>query len=92
MTAHEALTCLGLGLALIVGALLWREHDLVRQKLHDVAARFRVQEKDMLDLKLRCPDKDFLRNMDARLIGLEAKLDHMTRLLSTLVEIRNGKT
>ena len=92
MTAHEALTCLGLGLALIVGALLWREHDLVRQKLHDVAARLYRHEQEIVDVKLRCPDKDFLKNMDARLIGLEAKLDHMTRLLSTLVEIRNGKT
>ena len=90
MTITEALVALSP--SLILSALLWREHDTVRRKFHDVAARFRVQEKELLDLKLRCPDKDFLRNMDARLIGLEAKLDHMTRLLSTLVEIRNGKT
>jgi len=40
MTLTEALVALSP--SLVLSALLWREHDLVRQKLHDVAARFRV--------------------------------------------------
>lgn len=88
-------------LILVLAMLLWyfvrdrmqfslKEREVLYKKLSEGSERMKATDQCVAVLQERCPDKDFLRNLDTRLVGVEAKIDHMSKLLATLVEIRNG--
>jgi hypothetical protein len=96
---HFALAVAG-SLVLILAAICWyfirdrlqfsmKEREVLYKKLAEGSERMKSTDQTVAVLQERCPDKDFMRNLDVRLIGVEAKLDHMGSLLAKLVEIRN---
>ena len=97
---HFTLAVAG-SLILVLTAILWyfirdrmqfsmKEREVLYKKLSEGSERMKSTDQKVVILEERCPDRDFLRNIDTRLVGLESKLEAMQKLLAMLVEIRNG--